>query len=217
MRVRRPLFFLLLFSALALVVVGCGNNNSSTTTSAGTATTAGPTTTGAGGAADLTGQTLEVAAVWTGDEQKNFKAVTDLFTQQTGAKVQYTSTGDDIATVLGTRIQGGSPPDVAFLPQPGLMKQFAGKNQLQPLDNVIGTEMGTNYAPVWKDLGSVDGKLYGLLFKAANKSTVWYNTKVFNDAGVQPPKTWDELLTRPTRSNNPASPRSPWAAPTAGP
>ena len=53
-----------------------------------------------------------------GDEQKHFKAVTDLFAQQTGAKVQYTSTGDDIATVLGTRIQGGSPPDVAFFPSP---------------------------------------------------------------------------------------------------
>jgi ABC-type glycerol-3-phosphate transport system substrate-binding protein len=31
-------------------------------------------------------------------------------------------------------------------------------------------------------------------FKAANKSTFWYRTKAFEDAGVEPPKTWDDLL-----------------------
>ena len=41
---------------------------------------------------------------------------------------------------------------------------------------------------------TVDGKLYGLVFKGTNKSTVWYNVKTFQDAGVTPPKTWDELL-----------------------
>jgi len=50
-----------------------------------------------------------------------------------------------------------------------------------------------NYAPVWRELGSVDGTLYGVWFKAANKSTVWYRTKAFFDAGVAPPKTWDKL------------------------
>ena len=36
--------------------------------------------------------------------------------------------------------------------------------------------------------------LYGFLFKAANKSTVWYNVAAFEDAGVEPPKTWDDFL-----------------------
>ena len=44
--------------------------------------------------------------------------------------------------------------------------------------------MAANYAPDWIELGSVNGKLYGLFFKAANKSTVWYNVKAFKDAGV---------------------------------
>jgi len=39
------------------------------------------------------------------------------------------------------------------------------------------------------DLATAGGKLYGLFFKGANKSTVWYNVKAFNDAGVQPPET----------------------------
>jgi ABC-type glycerol-3-phosphate transport system substrate-binding protein len=40
----------------------------------------------------------------------------------------------------------------------------------------------------------VDGQLYGLVFKAANKSTVWYNVQALSDAGVEPPATWDAFL-----------------------
>ena len=40
----------------------------------------------------------------------------------------------------------------------------------------------------------MDGTLYGFVFKGANKSTVWYNVKAFEDAGVQPPATWEDLL-----------------------
>ncbi|HEX6020719.1 MAG TPA: ABC transporter substrate-binding protein, partial [Solirubrobacter sp.] len=44
------------------------------------------------------------------------------------------------------------------------------------------------------NLGVIDGRLYSLLFKAANKSTVWYNVKAFDTAGVSPPETWDAFL-----------------------
>ena len=58
----------------------------------------------------------------------------------------------------------------------------------------------SNYAPVWRELGSVDGKLYGVWFKAANKSTVWYRTDLFDAAGVkEPPETWEEFLDAPGR------------------
>ena len=32
------------------------------------------------------------------------------------------------------------------------------------------------------------------MFKGANKSTVWYSKEAFDDAGVEPPKTFDELI-----------------------
>lgn len=143
---------------------------------------------------DLSGQAVEVAAVWTGTEQENFQQVLDAFAERTGADVTYTSTGDDIAAVLGTRIEGGDPPDVAILPQPGLMADLAEQGALQPIEDVAGDEVDANYAPVWRELGSIDGTLYGVWFKAANKSTVWYNVGVFADAGVSPPATWDEFL-----------------------
>jgi hypothetical protein len=44
------------------------------------------------------------------------------------------------------------------------------------------------------DLGTVDGKLYGFLFKAANKSLVWYNVQSYSDAGVDPADDWDTWI-----------------------
>ncbi|HLU42086.1 MAG TPA: extracellular solute-binding protein, partial [Microthrixaceae bacterium] len=45
----------------------------------------------------------------------------------------------------------------------------------------------------WRTLGSVDDTLYGVWFKAANKSTFWYRPEAFEQAGVEPPETWDDL------------------------
>jgi alpha-glucoside transport system substrate-binding protein len=144
---------------------------------------------------DLSGESIEVAAVWTSPEQERFQAILDAFSEDTGAEVTFTSTGDDIAAVLGPRIEGGDPPDVAILPQPGLLRDYADQGVLQPLDDVVGDEMSEGFAEVWQELGSVDGTLYGLYFKAANKSTFWYNVNAFNDAGVSPPANFDELET----------------------
>lgn len=143
--------------------------------------------------ADLSGQRVEVAAVWTGPEQERFQQVLNAFEEQTGATANFTSTGDDIAAVLGPAVEAGDPPDVAILPQPGLLRDFAGQDALQPIDDIVGDELEENFAPIFQDLGSVDGTLYGLYWKLANKSTVWYNLHAFQNAGVQPPEDWDEL------------------------
>jgi ABC-type molybdate transport system substrate-binding protein len=136
---------------------------------------------------------VEVAAVWTGAEQKNFEAVLDNFAQKSGASVNYTSTGDDIAAVLGTQIEGGKPPDVAVLPQPGLLRDLAKEGSLKPIEEFAGAQIDEAYAPVWRDLATVDGELHGVWFKAANKSTWWYNVGAFEQAGVEPPTDWDQL------------------------
>src|SRR5690606_24082192 len=158
----------------------------------------GSSTEAAGGGTalpDLTGEELEVAAVWTGTEEERFNLVLDAFEQETGATIQYTSTGDDIAPVLTPRVAGGDPPDIAMLPQPGLLTEFAGRDALQPLTDEVEANIDANYDTVWKDLGSVDGELYGVWFKAANKSTVWYDVEALDAAGVTPPATWDDMVT----------------------
>jgi len=145
----------------------------------------------------LEGQNIEVFAVWAADstEGTSFAAVIDQFEADTGVTVQYTGVSTDAATVLSTRVEGGNPPDIAFLPQPGLMVDLAARGELVDIGAALGGVIDANYAPVWRDLGSVDGTLYGVWFKGANKSTVWYDVEAFTANGVSAPSTWDEFVT----------------------
>ncbi|MDQ0990234.1 ABC transporter substrate-binding protein [Streptomyces sp. V3I7] len=165
--------------ALALGATACGGGS--------------PVAAGGGDKA-LSGQTVTVAGVWSGSEQKNFQKVLDAFTEKTGAKTQFTSTGDNVSTVVGSKIEGGNAPDVVMVPQVGVLQQFAKKGWLKPLSKTTDQTISADYAPVWKTYGSVDGTLYGLYFKAAHKSTVWYSPDALAQAGVKAPKTYDEML-----------------------
>ncbi|WP_063753244.1 ABC transporter substrate-binding protein, partial [Streptomyces resistomycificus] len=139
-------------------------------------------------------QTVTVAGVWSGSEQKNFQKVLEAFSEKTGAKTQFVSTGDNVSTVVGSKIEGGNAPDVVMVPQVGVLKQFAEKGWLKPLSKTTRQSVDANYANVWKTYGSVDGTLYGLYFKAAHKSTVWYSPDALAQAGVKPPTTYDQML-----------------------
>ncbi|GHI95292.1 ABC transporter substrate-binding protein [Streptomyces olivaceus] len=143
----------------------------------------------------LDGESLEVAAVWTGTEQENFKKVLAEFEKRTGAEVTFVPAQDPIINFLGSKVAGGAPPDVALLPQPGAIKQAVDKGWAKPLGAEATKELGENYSQGWQDIGTVGGKPYGVYYKAANKSLIWYNAQVFANAGAEEPKTWDELLT----------------------
>jgi alpha-glucoside transport system substrate-binding protein len=137
---------------------------------------------------------ISVMGVWTGKEQASFQAVIDGFNKRyPEVKVKYTSAGDNLPTVLSTAVQGGNPPDLAEVAQPGLIADFAKKGALKPITFARSTIVRNFGKPV-ADVGAVKGKQYGLLFKAANKSTVWYSTAAFKNAGVTPPKTWPAFI-----------------------
>ncbi|AXK33113.1 carbohydrate ABC transporter substrate-binding protein [Streptomyces armeniacus] len=143
---------------------------------------------------DLSGEKIQVAAVWTGPEEENFRKVLDEFESRTGAEVEFVPTGDNVATFLGSKIGGGAPPDVAMLPQVGVLRQFAEKKWLKPLPAAAKQQLNKNFSKGWQDLGAHDGTQYGVYFKAANKSLMWYNTAAYAAAGVGEAKTWDAYL-----------------------
>ncbi|MGW0704912.1 ABC transporter substrate-binding protein [Streptomyces sp. NPDC002643] len=143
----------------------------------------------------LDGQKLEIAAVFTGPELENFQKVLDEFEKRTGAEVTFVPTGNNTSTFLGTKIEGGKPPDVAFIPQVGVLHQFAQKGWVKPLGADAQAQLDKNFSQGWKDLGAYEGKQYGVYVKAANKSLIWYNTAAFEAAGItEEPKTWDEFI-----------------------
>lgn len=143
---------------------------------------------------DFSGETLTVAAAWSGGEQKNFEAVLDKFEEETGATVNYTSFGDNGPAYLQTQLEGGKPPNVAVISQPALLQSLAADGDLVPLSDDAAATVKENFDESWVDLGSADDTLYGVWFKAAHKSTVWYNADIYDEAGADVPEDWDGFL-----------------------
>jgi alpha-glucoside transport system substrate-binding protein len=183
----------------ALLLTACGggggDNKGAGDTESPSAPSKSPADTGAGvELPKLNGQKIEVAAVWTGPEQDNFKKVLAEFEKRTGATVTFVPAQDPIINFLGSKIAGGDPPDIAMLPQVGAIKQAVDNKWAKPVGTAAQAQLDANFSDGWKNLGKVGGKQYGVYFKAANKSLIWYNNAVFENAGATVPKTWDEFL-----------------------
>ena len=150
----------------------------------------------ADGLSSLRGERLEVLGAWSGAEAARFRAVLRRFSARTAAEVTYTSAGRrGVPDVLRDRLRADRPPDVALLPQPGLLRRLAAAGDLAALDRATAWRVRRNYSSEWRRLGSYKGQPFGVWFKAANKSLVWYDVAAFEQAGVVPPTTLDGLRT----------------------
>ena len=125
-------------------------------------------------------------------EAARFQEIVKIFNDKTGYNVVYEGS-PEFETQILVQAQAGTPPDIAALPQPGMMKNFAASGYIKPLPAKLVTAIETNYAPVWKELGSSGGKVYGVFHRVNAKSFVWYNKKVWAAKGYTAPQTWDEL------------------------
>jgi alpha-glucoside transport system substrate-binding protein len=150
------------------------------------------------------GKTVSVIGTWGGDEQKAFLAMVAPWEQQTGNKVNYTGTRD-LNAILTTGVASGVLPDLAGVPGPGQLAEYAKAGALKPLDDVLDVGTYTSEtAPALVELGKVDGKLTGIFIKAAVKGLIWYSPKL-HDYASSPPKTWDELNSQATANKGNAS------------
>jgi alpha-glucoside transport system substrate-binding protein len=167
-----------------LAVAGCSSSNGDDSTS-------------------LNGKTVNVIGTWGGDEQTAFLKMVAPWEQQTGAKVKYTGTRD-INTVLTTGVASGVLPDLAGLPGPGQLAEYAASGRLLPLDDVLDMQTyQADTAPALVQLGKSNGKVYGVFIKAAVKGLIWYNPKL-HDYSASPPATWADLNSQATANQGAA-------------
>jgi alpha-glucoside transport system substrate-binding protein len=154
-------------------------------------------------------KTVNILGAFGGGEAKTFQAVIDAFeAKNEGIKVNY-STSPDFNTVLNVRVQSGDYPDIAALPQPGVVRDYAAQGVLAPVSGSTLKLIQKNYASAWSQLGKGnDGKVYGVFHRVNVKGLVFYNKPAFEAAGYKVPKTWTELnaLTKEMESSKGA----PW-------
>ena len=134
---------------------------------------------------------LTVAIPWTGDDQAAFQRVVAEFVETTNARVRVVASSGTQS--IEESIAAGSPPDVAIVSQPGVLARLVGMRAVQPLDRATRQLVDENYSPIWRETASIDGRLYGVWFRAVNKSSVWYRAKTFADARLRVPSSLDEL------------------------
>ena len=172
----------------AVLIAAC--TSPSGTTGPGASTGAGgstaPAATTAAGGEDVT-----VVGSWGGSEQDNFLAMVKPWEDKTGNKVKYTGSRG-LGAYLTTAVASGTLPDLAGLPGVGEMIQFAQAGALKSLDDVL--DMASYKADTTKalvDLGSSDGKVYGVFMKLSVKGFIWYDPKNY-DGTV--PANWDAVM-----------------------
>lgn len=165
---------------------------------------------------DLTGKTISIFTSIASDAEA--KPHTDSykpFEKCTGATIKYEGSRD-FESQLPVRIKAGNAPDVAYIPQPGLLQTLVKDNPGKVIEagDLAVKNVETYYDPSWKGYGSVDGKFYAVPVGANVKSFVWYSPKAFADKGYQVPQTWDELIALSDKivADNPDGSVKPWCA-----
>ena len=198
--------------AVSLSAAACGGGSSSDTASGG-ADSKDTTdyTKWCDLKSELTGKTVTIYTSIVTPEDAPHKASYKEFEDCTGITVKYE--GDkDFEKNLPQRAQSGNLPDVAFIPQPGLLQTMVDTGKAIPASQSVSDEVDKYFGADWRKYGSVDDVLYAAPLGANVKSYVWYSPKKFAEKGYKVPTTWDELMTlsKKIATDDPAA--KPWCA-----
>jgi len=144
---------------------------------------------------DLSGTTVTVYTSIVEPESIDQEESYDKFEECTGATISYEGSREFEAQLL-VRIQAGNAPDIAYIPQPGLLATIVRDfpDTIVPAPDETEANVDQYFAESWKDYGTVDGEFYAAPLGANMKSFVWYSPSMFAEAGYEIPQTWDEMI-----------------------
>jgi alpha-glucoside transport system substrate-binding protein len=150
---------------------------------------------------DLAGQELTITGPWIGDDKDLVDSVIAYFENATGAAVEY-SGSDSFESEIRRAAQTGGLPNMAVIPQPGLLADLAAQGNVAPLGAEDAAWITENYAAgeSWVDLATSMNEqaggeaLNGFFYKVDVKSLVWYSPPVFEELGYDIPETMEELI-----------------------
>lgn len=174
---RKGLMVTLVIVMLGALLAGCGGSNE-----------------GSQGSEGKDGKVqLTFWGDWGGEGQKQFETMVDAFNQsQDKIEVKYVLQQDMITKFLTAATSGGSP-DVLFWDR-WRTSLYAPKNVLRPIDEYMtrdGINAGDFYEESLKEL-TYNEQLYGLPL-TVDARALFYNKKMFAEAGLEAPTNWDEL------------------------
>jgi alpha-glucoside transport system substrate-binding protein len=161
------------------------------------------------------GKKVSIHTQWVGGEGTNFTAAMADFAKASGITIQVDAIASSPETVLKTRIEGGAPPDLAFLAQPTPILTYASQGKVVDVSTFMDAKKLSDEHANTISLVTKDGKIWGIPYKADVKSVIWYPIKAFEAKGYKVPATWDELIALSDQIVKDGS--NPWCISAGGP
>ncbi|MDQ6659223.1 MAG: ABC transporter substrate-binding protein [Actinomycetota bacterium] len=141
----------------------------------------------------ISGKTISIYSGITGVEGTQLENSWKDFATCTGANIKYNS-DKNFEQQIVVQAQSGSVPDIAFVPQPGLLKTLVATGKVQAAPTQVAANVDKYWDKGWRTYGTIDGKFYAAPLGANVKSLVWYSPKAFKTAGYTVPTTWDDMI-----------------------
>ncbi|MFN2559694.1 MAG: ABC transporter substrate-binding protein [Jatrophihabitans sp.] len=132
------------------------------------------------------------------------------FSKCTGITIKYTGS-NTFESDLPVKVNGGNAPNLAIIPQPGLLKQMVATGSVKkPPKQTVANESA--WTSVWKGYGSVNGTFYAAPMSANMKTMVWYSPTFFKQHNYTVPTTWADLMSLSAKmaTDMKASGGKPW-------
>jgi alpha-glucoside transport system substrate-binding protein len=176
---------------------------------------AGLTLTACGGSGSGSSSNSTTVTIWSSVDPPvkaglEKKLVAELKAMGSKINIQW-STVTNINQLIITKIQAGGTPDIAYIPQPGVVAQMESLGAIKPLNSAVDmSSLTQNMVPGMLQAGTINGKLYGLLGSANVKGLVWYNKPAWTKAGWQIPTSIPALESLINQMKAKGSGTSPW-------
>ena len=144
-------------------------------------------------------QKAEVIHWWTsGGEAAAVKVFADAYNAAGGQWIDsaIAGGGGEAARTAGiNRIVGGNPPTMMQFNTGKQLDEMVANGYLASLDAAAAAGKWDQVLPKpISDAAKRDGHYYALPVNIHGQNWLFYNTKALADAGVEPPKTWDDVL-----------------------
>ena len=190
MRMRRKYLLATVSAGLALVSVAACSSSKKSTASSNTTLPAGCSAFQQ--YAGHSGKTVTIFGSILSPESDSLNKSWAQFQTCTGITIKYTGS-NNFEAQLPVQVQGGSPPGLAIIPQPGLLAQMVKTGAVKkPPAGTVANE--NNWNAAWKSYGTVNGVFYAAPMSANMKSLVWYSPKTFAAHSWTVPTTWADLM-----------------------
>lgn len=198
--------------AVGLVLVGCSSGDAAESQSA--APVAGCEDYGTYGTF-TDNPNVAISSTIVDTEADNLVKSWEQFEKCTGITIKYTGNKDFESQIL-QQAQGGTAPDIALFPQPGLLASVVNTTgKVVPAPDSVVANIDKWWSADWKGYGTIDGTVYAAPLMASVKGYIWYSPADLKARGIEIPTTLDELMAdteaMATASDNPKG-YKPWCA-----